>query len=803
MVTLKREIKYLPVFFLLTSIYFSGVFLKGTVLVVGDGFAEFYPLMRVVSSQYKNFTFPFWNPYMYSGFPLFGSMQAGVLYPPNIVLPLLFSPDLAFNLNMMLHYSLAGFFTFLYARQIGLGVFPALISGTVFSLLGYLPRFLIHPAEIASAVWIPLILFFLERIRQDMGFKNALFASLAVAMQVFAGHPQICFFTYLLVVFYIIFFIVRPIPSTKTRFAFLSILSLAVGWMIALPQIVATGQLAAMAARAKTTYAFFSSYAFPLHMITSFLFPFFYYFGGHGGHYWGPQPDLGVQAFVGTLPFLLAVVTITRWKKSPHILFWGIVAVLAFVLSLGDAVRPLNKLLFELPAYNSFRGPSKHILEVSFALSVLAGFGISYFQNGEKDKRFRIELVTVLAVVIVISLVAFTFYGTAVRDLLASYFSHMKNLQLRWVGRSIPEGALNITDPAVYVPILAMSAYLVCLIVFMKAGKRYLKAACLAAIFVILFAEALNYKLGGVPDADTLHYNNGLYKTLASFERPHDGRTIFLKFHMALLLGMPYGMRLSGGYDPLEIGDYKKVLPTMYTQNPRIWHNVIENNSIISMMNVRYLVVDNRLGDPGKIRWYRVKDSEGRQSPEPPFAKVPPRTKLLPVYRKITSLRDFSLYENMIALPRAHAALKLGPLYKVQDLSRMLFSYKLDPWHEAVVSPRDIREIGSTDFSPGDVSIVENKPDEVTLSTSFRGRGFVVLADQFYPGWKAYIDGKRTKIYKTNGVQRGVVVPAGRHMIVFKYAPLLIYACMGASGLLFAGVLIALARRRKSSAVLP
>jgi len=208
---LKKEIRYLPVFLLLTCVYFSEVFLKGAALVIGDGFDEFYPLMITMSNQYKDFTFPFWNPYMYSGFPLFGSMQPGALYPFNMLFPLLFSPTLAFSLNLMLHYALAGFFTFLYCRQIGLRVFPSLVAGTVFSLLGYLPQHLIHPSIIASGAWIPLLLYFFERLRKKPNIKDVMYASFIVALQVFAGHPQFCFYTYMLLTFYVIFHLFHQI----------------------------------------------------------------------------------------------------------------------------------------------------------------------------------------------------------------------------------------------------------------------------------------------------------------------------------------------------------------------------------------------------------------------------------------------------------------------------------------------------------------------------------------------------------------------------------------------------------------
>ena len=829
MTDLKKEIKYLPVFIALTCIYFSEVFLRGAVLAIGDGFDYSYPLMIEISNQYKDITFPFWNPYMFSGFPLFGSMQAGALYPFNIVLPLVFSPTLAFNLNLILHYSLAGFFAFLYSRQIGLGAFPSLVAGTVFSLLGYLPAHLQHPTLITSAAWIPFILYFYERLRQDLQGKNALYGAIIIAVQIFSGgHPQICFYTYLLLAFYVVFHLFYLDRSRRLRFAFLSILPLGLGILIALPQIVATYELATMAARVKTTYEFFSSYAFSVHMITSFLFPFFYYHGGNNGEYWGPVPDLGVEAFVGTFPFLLALLVMTRWKKSPHILFWGILAVLAFVLSVGDALRPLNKLLFYLPGYNSFRGLSKHILEVSLALSILTGFGMSFLLDRERERRFRIELVIVLSSVIAVSLTSFIFFDAEIRDFFKETFSTMDNLMLRWNRNNIPEKALSIADPAVYVPMLTMTSYLVCILVFLKTSlsplsphfgggkqkesprplwervrvmgsfQKYLRHACLAAIFMVLFAEALIYKIGDIPDADTLHkYNRDLYTTLASAPDPGSrDRTIFFTPQVSILTAIPYGIRLAEGYDPLEIGDYKKVLPTMSNLTPEICRAVIRNNSILGMMSARYLVVDNVLGDAGDVRWYIARDGKGKWFPLPPVAKRPPNAELIPIYRKIASFPSFSLYENTIALPRARSVSNLKPLNSIDDLVQMLFSYQLNPWSEAALSMDDLRKIGADSFSPGEVSISEDRPDRVTISTSFRGTGFVVLADQFYPGWEAYIDGKRTEIYKTNGVQRGVVVLEGEHTLVVKYVPRLIYASMVLSGILLAGILFVLLQRR-------
>ena len=70
------------------------------------------------------------------------------------------------------------------------------------------------------------------------------------------------------------------------------------------------------------------------------------------------------------------------------------------------------------------------------------------------------------------------------------------------------------------------------------------------------------------------------------------------------------------------------------------------------------------------------------------------------------------------------------------------------------------------------VLITDYLPNRVSIQVETAENGLLVLTDTFAPGWKAKIDGQKTKIYVANHAFRAVVVPAGTHHIEFVYQPL-------------------------------
>jgi hypothetical protein len=83
----------------------------------------------------------------------------------------------------------------------------------------------------------------------------------------------------------------------------------------------------------------------------------------------------------------------------------------------------------------------------------------------------------------------------------------------------------------------------------------------------------------------------------------------------------------------------------------------------------------------------------------------------------------------------------------------------------------------------GSVQLERYRATSVTLRSDSPCRAMAVLADVWFPGWKAYVDGKPAKIWKAYNVVRGVVVDAGRHEVRMVYRPASVFIGAALAGL--------------------
>jgi hypothetical protein len=72
---------------------------------------------------------------------------------------------------------------------------------------------------------------------------------------------------------------------------------------------------------------------------------------------------------------------------------------------------------------------------------------------------------------------------------------------------------------------------------------------------------------------------------------------------------------------------------------------------------------------------------------------------------------------------------------------------------------------------PQKVQITSESNNKLTLQAEVVEDSLLVLSDTYYPGWKAFVDGKETKIYRADYTFRAVPLNAGTHRVKFVYDP--------------------------------
>jgi hypothetical protein len=98
-----------------------------------------------------------------------------------------------------------------------------------------------------------------------------------------------------------------------------------------------------------------------------------------------------------------------------------------------------------------------------------------------------------------------------------------------------------------------------------------------------------------------------------------------------------------------------------------------------------------------------------------------------------------------------------------------------DPKANAIVDARYSDYLGgATNFAEANVKLTSYDPKYMEYSFN-GGDAFVVFSEIFYEGsgsdWQAYLDGEAVDHIRVNYLLRGMKVPAGKHNIVFEFAP--------------------------------
>jgi hypothetical protein len=750
MPTIKKtltEAGYLGFFLLLSALYFrEGVFGDAVLASTGDAIQLFYPLESVLGNILGYGELPLWNPYFFGGMPLMAAHQVAALNPVTAALAFMFDTRLAFNFDLAVHYALAGYFAFLYFRGLTGRVLPSLAGGVAAGLMGYLHYNPDHVSIVRAAPWLPLALWLVDRLIKKPSPGRAAQLSMALSMFILSGNGQIGFYSITLTAAYMAFRLHCAGGGCERR-RLLRRLALSVGLavLIALPQLVATTELESLSVRQGLTYTQFSNGSLYPYRLAGLFFPGIYdktYFFSFG-------------AFTMFMGLGAALRNIRSDRHGGAVRFWAAAALVAVLLALGD-FTPLHKLMHHMPVYNLFRVPHRLWFIVHLAWSLLTALGLKEVLSGEGNSR-RWYAHWMLGSLCVLVLAPWGL-GLMPNDLVAE---------------GSEPGRLTYADPSVIWPLALCALGTGCILMLRRFSSRPAAPALIVCIITsLLVAEGFYYR----PDIGKWD----LHARGVALEHPENylkflrreagnGRVaLYAHFHetMGVSVGAPmlHGVRILGGYEQLTPEGYNSLLQMGRIGNIKSSLTpLLADNKVLSMLASRLVVLCGRhfevfndmTDSPYRLLWETHRGMCGT-------------------------------YLNRHALERARPALRVLAAGKDSGYE-MLMSSGVSLERDVLLDESALKELeaerGKKEFSEGFVQIMAETASTVRLFTEFPGTGFVVLADQYYPGWHAYVDGKETSLYRANLVQRGVVVPAGRHEVLFIYRPVHILAALWVSGI--------------------
>jgi len=170
-------------------------------------------------------------------------------------------------------------------------------------------------------------------------------------------------------------------------------------------------------------------------------------------------------------------------------------------------------------------------------------------------------------------------------------------------------------------------------------------------------------------------------------------------------------------------------------------------------------------------------------------------------------------YKTVAAGPQGRLTLALQPTYMPR--ASVLFDYRVAGTEEAVMTAmRDstwdhratviLEKPPSLPVTPGAGSatarVTEFENNRIAIDVGTPANGILLLAEVWYPGWIAAVDGQPAEILRADYSLRAVAVPAGQHHVVvtFAHPPFILGGWITAGGLLLCLAGIVSLRHRTS-----
>ena len=782
---------FLGILLILILIFFNAGLFGGKVFSSADNIAS-NSFNTYLDDARKDGIFPLWVPYIFCGMPSFAALiphlermydfsQAlwvfirdglYLIFPGNNVWAVvLFYVVFGFAFYFLADYKFKNKLIALYCALAAVFITPIIQM----IIVG-------HNSKLIAVMMFPLTFLFIlktyEYFRSDKKniFKPMLFLvvlTFFIHVQMSSNHIQMLFYFNVMYGFYLLYELIGNLikktgvsPILKTIAVF--VIATALSALMNADSYMSTREYSKYSTRGvpaivnqtetqknqskDSDYEYATNWSFSPGEVMTFFIPSWEGFGDieYNGQrlntYWGQMPFTTSPMYFGVLTMLLAFIGIYyNFRKSFMVQSLVVISFISLILSFGRTFPMLYDILYyNLPYFSSFRAPVMIHIIINVAFIILAGYGIKSIVDTAKDKNASARFLknakyvfSVLFLPIIFGIIGFKGYytglvtsGPLAQKLASSGYPHQQITQ--YLDQVAEITYSNVKSEMFLIGILLLLTYgLIYLFVKGKVQyKQFIPGLMILVLFDLWYIDFKTLHWDSKTDMETVFkapdYVNWILK---NEKNTYDFRVLNLNKNVPVRENTLAYWRLENiyGYQGAKLRIYQDMDDVDGLFNETVWN----------ITSTKYIISDQPYTD----------------------------SVLTQVFKGSKYIFKYNGYS-----PKAYFVNS----YKVAsgiDILRNVKANNFSP-HETAFFEKDPGLKIDPPDSTANVKIISYGIHDITLDAVASGNNLMYLSEVYYPaGWKAYIDGNPTEIYKTNYLFRGIVVPKGKHKIEFKFEP--------------------------------
>ncbi len=775
----------IAILFILPLIYFAP-FLSGSKMIAGSDWLLGAPNASWAASYIKSYhSIPMWRPHFFGGLPAISSPSGGP-FGLTPLLRLIFPIHITLTYSFVIYLFLAGLGTYLYLKELKMSTYVALLGGIIYMFAGNLMStpYGGHPSRCGAAALFPLSLLFLHKGLSYKRLPYFLFAGAIVGFSFHETHFQMVYYSLIFAGFYTLFWLIwhRKKNGWKQNSKLIGFGALGIILMVGLVAVLwlPVYKTLSTGGRGITKgYEYATSWAMPTSELLDLLVPDF---SGLLNNYWGGNYFKLHTEYLGILPLLLfGIAIIWRWKKDKFVRFFTGTTIVTVIFALGEHT-PLYRIpYYLLPGIKKFRGPSMVFYLTAFGIAVLAALGIQALlemQNAKRKMKNEKGNLAIYLSAVFCAVAIFAIYCSVGRESVLSFLKgHFQPTLLANYGPGLTQQKLQnlyqnypnfIGGLGKALLLIAINSVLI-LLLFTK--KLKLGIFTLIAISVLLLDTwSIEKKfLKDVPPPNKYYAADGVANFLKRDKSHYRVFPLYYEHAQDSYL-IYYNIYSLGGYVPNPLQRYQDLIgagtSVMFTPP-----NLVKYRNILDILNAKY-VIDVWI--PEDLSQYDEKTQKKIENFKINFERRwninwEDAHKGLELAYK--DRYGHAVYKNNTAFSRAWIAHEFEVLPKEQVIEE-LKKTDFNPRTTVLLEEKpglEIRNPKSEIRNHEGVRIVEYTANKIICEAILTSPGFLVLSENWHPDWKAYVDGKETKIYIADYTLRSVYLDKGKHTVEFVY----------------------------------